>query len=129
MFFQASAKAVGFEVLFFPAEKLTNPKACTPEEQYAELDRLAELILSAKPDWVIFDELCNQKAGGEFVDPEVYRNIFCGLKARHPFKLVGFYPDSWMPACLATIGYVRSFIDVVWHLTSPSERSKNCEPA
>lgn len=118
VFFQTSARDVGLEILFFPSEPLTNPKGFPPERQYSELDRLGRLILSAKPDWVIFDELCNQKPGGEYAGPEVFKNIFSTLKARQPFKLAAFYPDSWMPDCLATIDYVRPFADVVWHLNS-----------
>lgn len=116
VFFQTSARAAGLEILFFPSERLTNPKGSPPDRQYSELDRLARLILSAKPDWVIFDELCNQNPGGEYAGAEVFRNVLCALKARQPFQLAGFYPDSWMPQCLATIAYVRPFADVVWHL-------------
>jgi hypothetical protein len=125
VFFQTSARAVGLEVLFFPSEPLTNPKGAPPERQYAELDRLARLILSARPDAVIFDELCNQNPGGEYSGPEVFRNVLSALKARHPFKLVGFYPDSWMPDCLATIEYVRLFADVIWHLNHYPPRDRN----
>ncbi|MBI4663442.1 MAG: glycosyltransferase [Verrucomicrobia bacterium] len=117
VFFQASARAVGLETLFFPADPFLNPTSVTPETQYSELDRLARLILSAKPDLVIFDDLCNRKTEGDYIAPEVYKSVLTTLKAKQPFTLVGFYPDSWTPATIRTIEYVRPFIDVVWHLS------------
>ena len=118
VFFQASARAVGLETLFFPADPFLNPSAITPEKQYSELDRLGRLILSEKPDLVIFDDLCNQQFGSEYIGPEVYRRVFCALKTMHPFKLVGIYADSWMPKSWTTLDFTSSFLDVVWPLNA-----------
>ena len=123
VFFQASARAVGLETLFFPADPFLNPAAITPEKQYSELDRLGRLILSAKPDLVIFDDLCNQQFGSEFIGPEVYRKVFCALKAMHPFKLVGLYADAWMPKSWTILDLTSSFLDVVWPLAACSAAS------
>lgn len=135
-FFQASARAVGFEMDFFPAEPFLNPSAVQPKQQYAELDKLANLVISTKPDLIVFDDLCNREATGGYLGREVYCNLLCALRSLHPFKLIAFYPDSWTPASLATIDYVRSFVDVVWHQNldlvksekDPSKSKMFCAP-
>jgi tetratricopeptide (TPR) repeat protein len=116
VFIETSAKAVGLEAIFFPADPFLNPTAIQPDQQYSELDRLGRTILSAKPDLVIFDDLCNQEAPGEYINPEVYRNVFRALKEQHPFKLVSLYPDSWMTKSWFTMEFTSSFLDVVWPL-------------
>lgn len=116
VFIQTSAESVGLETIFFPADPFLNPSAIQPEQQYSELDRLGRTILSEKPDLVIFDDLCNQEATGEYLTPEVYQNVFRALKAQHPFKLVSLYPDSWMTKSWFTMEFASSFLDVAWPL-------------
>ena len=116
VFFETSARAAGLEPIFFPADPFLNPTAISPDEQYAELDRLGRTILSAKPDVVILDDPCNQESVGEYLAPEVYRNVFLALKEKHPFKLAGLFPDSWMTKSRSAMECAGSFLDVVWPL-------------
>jgi len=116
VFIETSAKAVGLETVFFPADPFLNPTAIQPDQQYSELDRLGRTILSLKPDLVIFDDLCNQEPPEEYITPEVYKNVFRALKEQHPFKLVSLYPDSWMTKSWFTMEFASSFLDVVWPL-------------
>lgn len=115
-FMQASAKAVGLEPLFFPADPFLNPKTVQPQRQYSELDRLGRTILSFRPDLVIFDDLCNQETTGEYLSPQVYVNVFQALKQQHRFKLAGLYMDSWSPRSWHAMELASSVLDLVWPL-------------
>ncbi len=117
-FFQRSAEASGHEVMFFPAEPFLNTATVTPDQQYAELDRLARLILSWHPDLVVFDNLCMPGSGGAYLGRKAYQTILSELKARQTFALIAHYPDAWASHSESTIRFVESFADVIWHQNS-----------
>ncbi len=128
-FFRRTAEAVGMEVTFFPAEPFLDPVMITPDEQYAELDRLVRLILTTTPDLVIIDNLCMPTQGGEFIGREVFREVFSELKRKMRFLLVAHYPDAWAPHSQPTIQFVEGFSDVIWQQNSEIKPSRETNRA